>query len=310
MSPLKVSIFDPGLFDPRQNRDNEVIDQLFELVPIAEKLGFHRYWLGEHYEYGVAWRSPEILLSLLAGFTENIRIGIAGVLLLLHSPLKIVQNYKLLEYLFANRIDLGIAAGRAPKEIMPALLNGTDELLKSYPELVQELIQFMDQSFPEKHPYQKITTPLQGVGRPEMWLLTTGGSSSTLASQHQFNLCFSLFHVFSKEGIASDVLRRFRDQYEQTHHAPATTSIAVAGVCAETYAQAMKLKESYMSQFFVPKIFGTPENCREQILTLKDTYQVDEITFLDLCPDFHTRLQSMHYLAEALQLSVGQANPV
>ena len=309
MPPFEIGIFDPGFFDPRHTYDYQVIDQLFEFVPKAEQLGYHRYWLGEHYEYGIAWRSPEILLSLLAGFTDTIRIGVAGVLLRVHSPLKVVQNYKLLEYLFDDRIDLGIAGGKAPKNIMPALLNGVAPQQRTYEELIEELIQFMDLSFPPEHPYRDISTPLQGAGRPEMWLLASGSKRIPVAVKHDMNFCLSLFHLFSKEEVAAETLQELRYQYEEAHDRPAKTSIAVAGVCADSYQKALALKQGYLSKFFIPKIYGTPSDCMEQLYQLQENYQVDEIIFLDLCQDFKDRTHSLSLLSEELGLSAKQLSP-
>lgn len=121
---LKLGIFQAGIFypgtkeDPLYGNANITTDQLFEIVPKAEQMGFTRFWLGEHYESDVAWRNPELLLTLLAGCTERIRLGVAGVLLNLHNPLLVAQNYNLLSYFFQNRIDLGIAKGFSSDEVM------------------------------------------------------------------------------------------------------------------------------------------------------------------------------------------------
>ncbi len=46
-----------------------MIEHTVEFAQSIDKLGFSRYWLTEHQENGVAWRSPEILMSVLAGYT-------------------------------------------------------------------------------------------------------------------------------------------------------------------------------------------------------------------------------------------------
>ena len=58
------------------------------LAQTADRLGFTRYWLAEHHNMpAVAATSPPVLIALLAGRTEQIRLGSGGVMLPNHAPL-------------------------------------------------------------------------------------------------------------------------------------------------------------------------------------------------------------------------------
>ena len=60
----------------------------------------------------VAATNPPVLIGMVAGATERIRVGSGGVMLPNHAPLVVAEQFALLEAAFPGRIDLGI--GRAP----------------------------------------------------------------------------------------------------------------------------------------------------------------------------------------------------
>lgn len=59
-----------------------------ELAEEADRLGFSRYWLTEH----PPQPNPQLLAALVAGLTERIRVGTAGLLLNFHTPLQAASN--------------------------------------------------------------------------------------------------------------------------------------------------------------------------------------------------------------------------
>ena len=70
----------------------EAIRSTIELARLADKLGYHRYWLAEHHGLlGLADASPEILLARLGAETERIRIGTGGIMLPYYASFKIAE---------------------------------------------------------------------------------------------------------------------------------------------------------------------------------------------------------------------------
>src|SRR5205085_5371481 len=50
------------------------------LARVADEAGYHRYWLAEHHNMpAVAATNPPLLIALVAGATERIRVGSGGV---------------------------------------------------------------------------------------------------------------------------------------------------------------------------------------------------------------------------------------
>jgi luciferase family oxidoreductase group 1 len=86
-----------------------------DLARQAERFGYQRYWFAEHHlNPGVIGASPAVAMALVAGSTQRIRLGSAGVLAGHRTPLSIVEEFGLIDALHPGRIDLGIgrSAGR------------------------------------------------------------------------------------------------------------------------------------------------------------------------------------------------------
>lgn len=93
------------------------------LARAADTWGYHRFWVAEHHsDQALASASPEVMVTHLASVTERLRIGSGGVLLPYYRPLKVAEQFNLLEALFPGRIDLGLgrsggSEGHAPQAL-------------------------------------------------------------------------------------------------------------------------------------------------------------------------------------------------
>ena len=72
-----------------------------------------------------------------------------------HSPLKVVENFSLLEALHPARIDLGIGRATGTDNLTAYALRRSREAVSSYdfPEQFNELLSFFQRNFPADHPY-------------------------------------------------------------------------------------------------------------------------------------------------------------
>ncbi|MEO9326267.1 MsnO8 family LLM class oxidoreductase [Nocardioides sp. C4-1] len=75
----------------------------------ADEIGYDRFWVAEHHAVpGIATSAPSTLLAALGARTSRIRLGSGGVMLPLHQPLVVAEQFLLLEALHPGRIDLGL----------------------------------------------------------------------------------------------------------------------------------------------------------------------------------------------------------
>ncbi|MFJ5047718.1 LLM class flavin-dependent oxidoreductase [Streptomyces sp. NPDC088719] len=183
-----------------------------DIAKLTESRGFHRFWVAEHHSMpGVASSSPAVILAHIAAHTERIRLGSGGVMLPNHAPLVIAEQFGTLEAMAPGRVDLGL--GRAPGTdgATAAALRRSDRLnegAEDFPQQLMELIRFLDDDFPDGHPYARIhavpgpvqaTAPggVQSAHRPPVWLLGSSGFSARLAGT--LGLPFAFAHHFSAQ---------------------------------------------------------------------------------------------------------------
>ena len=110
--PLRLNVLDQAPI-PAGSSAGDALRNTLELARLADRLGYHRYWLAEHHGTpGLACNSPEVMIGPVAGATSRIRVGSGGIMLPHYSPLKVFESFAMLAGLYPGRIDLGL--GRAP----------------------------------------------------------------------------------------------------------------------------------------------------------------------------------------------------
>lgn len=251
----------------------EALRASLRLVQEAERLGYHRYWVAEHHNMpGIASSAPAVLLAHLASVTERIRLGSGGVMLPNHAPLVIAEQFGMLEALHPGRIDLGI--GRAPgtdpvtAAALRRSLGGRRE--PDLPQLLGELLGFFNGTFPEDHPYRRITA-VPGLGyQPAIWLLGSSDYSARLAGL--LGLPFSFAHHFSAANTMPAV-QVYRESFQPSEVLDAPyLMLGVAVTCAETTERAEWLSKPSEVAFLRlrqgrPGPYPTPESVKDYVFT-------------------------------------------
>ncbi|MEU1310708.1 LLM class flavin-dependent oxidoreductase [Streptomyces cinnamoneus] len=223
-APVPLSVLDLATVGSGRTA-RQAFGTTVELARLAERRGFHRFWVAEHHSMpGVASSSPAVLLAHIAAHTETIRLGSGGVMLPNHAPLVIAEQFGTLEALAPGRVDLGL--GRAPGTdgATAAALRRQDRLAEGaddFPQQLSELTRFLDDDFPDGHRYARIHAvpgPVQGrvaggvqrADRPSVWLLGSSGFSARLAGE--LGLPFSFAHHFSAANTVP-ALQLYRDSF-------------------------------------------------------------------------------------------------
>src|SRR6267142_937930 len=252
----------------------DAIHTTLQSAPLLEGFGYSRYWLAEHHGPFVSHSSPELLVPVLAGLTKKMRVGVAGILLRLHSPLKVAKNFRLLEAVYPGRIDLGIARATTKPE-QEVLLREGNRCEVDFEKKVGELVSFMRENSGE------FANP-QDVGSPPIWMLGSNTTSMRLASAHGTSFCYAAF--LAPQGDPAGVIDAYRAEFRPSKDLPEPQySIAVAGICASTDARALELLGDEYPVGAWPGVVGSPETCSRTIRTLHEDTGATEFVFLDMC---------------------------
>ncbi|TXS29852.1 LLM class flavin-dependent oxidoreductase [Streptomyces sp. ms191] len=257
-----------------------------ELAKLAERRGYHRLWTAEHHSMpGVASSSPAVILAHLAAHTSRIRLGSGGVMLPNHAPLVIAEQFGTLEALAPGRIDLGL--GRAPGTdgATAAALRRTrtlNEGADDFPQQLAELTRFLDDDFPDGHPYARIHAvpgPVQGPkGRPPVWLLGSSGFSARLAGT--LGLPFAFAHHFSAHNTIP-ALDLYRDSFRPSEVLDAPYAlIGVSALATDDAREARRqVRTGALSMLQLrtgrPGLIPTPEEAEAYVFSPAEQEFVD-----------------------------------
>jgi luciferase family oxidoreductase group 1 len=196
-----------------------------DLAVLADRLGYHRYWVPEHHGMrGVASSAPAVLVGHLANATSRLRVGAGGVLLPNHAPIVVAEQFGTLAALHPGRIDLGI--GRAPggsPRVVEAVRAEAARNAKTFRAQVEELRGHFAEDT------QAI--PVLGGNVPPMWLLGSSADSGRLAGE--LGLPYAFAHHLNPAG-AAEAIRAYDDSFRpSTPDATPTTLVSVSVIAAD-----------------------------------------------------------------------------
>lgn len=110
---MRFGIF--SIFDywPRVKSVPRYFADIIDLAEKAEDLGFDSFWISEHHftNYGGILPRPQILLSALAQRTRTIRLGTAVSLVPFDSPVRLAEDFGLIDVLSGGRLEFGVGRG-------------------------------------------------------------------------------------------------------------------------------------------------------------------------------------------------------
>ena len=328
---MKISAVDQSPIFSNTNAD-QAIRETKDLARYCDSLGLNRFWLAEHHgSDSFAGCSPEILIPSLASQTESIRVGSGGVMLMHYSPYKVAENFRLLESLFPNRIDLGL--GRAPGSDAyqaGALAYGSKTTgPEFFATKMNDLKSFLEGRPSSTKSFESVNvTP--GLGEiPEVWLLVSSRQGAEYAAH--FGLPMSLAYFIDPS--CADLADLYRDNFQPSVFADRPkVSIGVFSVCADTDKEAEELSMSaavwrHNSQKgnFGPfptfeeakdsisgdlvktndnKTFvGSPQTVRQKLQPILDKVNPEELKIITICEPFSSRVRSYDLINQSFSIN-------
>ncbi len=303
-SPIALGLLDFS-WTMRGESAADALNDTQAMAVHAERCGFSRYWLGEHHVEGHACGSPQILAAIAATRTRRIRIGIGAMLLGYWAPLKLAEDFSLLETMF-GRIDLGLGRGRADSLASHrALLDGRpgdDGMLSSvaFASRLDDLLGHLDGTLAAGHAHAGAPVLPNAGASPEVWICGSSGAALE-AARTGTRFCCTLFHGRIEP---PELVQTYRDRFVPSRDlATPHAAIALAGVCAETKAEAIAMRDCFPNPNYLPSLVGTPAQCRGALEAVCEAYEVRDLILLDVAPDRTRRLRSATLLAEEMGLA-------
>ncbi|MBA3347195.1 MAG: LLM class flavin-dependent oxidoreductase, partial [Actinobacteria bacterium] len=131
-----------GVFFVSETPDDDykrAYDETLEQIEYAEHLGFDTVWLAEHHgsTYG-SMPSGAVMAAAVAQRTTFIRIGLAVNILPFNNPVRMAEDYAMVDVLSNGRLDYGVGRGYQPDEFAMLGLGDRQETSR---EIFQESLE-------------------------------------------------------------------------------------------------------------------------------------------------------------------------
>ncbi|WP_031487242.1 non-ribosomal peptide synthetase [Streptomyces bicolor] len=99
---------------PRQGQ----YELLMDVARFADRHGFHALWMPERHfhSFGGLFPNPAVLAAALSRETERIRLNAGSVVLPLHDPIRVAEEWSMVDNLSGGRVGIGVASGWSAKD--------------------------------------------------------------------------------------------------------------------------------------------------------------------------------------------------
>lgn len=154
---------------------------LLESARFADAHGLRAVWLPERHfhSFGGLYPNPSVLGAALAAVTERVRIRAGSVVLPLHNPIRVAEDWSVVDNLSNGRVDLAFATGWNADDFVLAPDNYAErvEITRSGIETVQRLWRGESVSLPTGAGEQRSIRIFPAPVQPSLptWLTCSGG---------------------------------------------------------------------------------------------------------------------------------------
>lgn len=330
---------DLGILDYAQidegSYPTRALKETVELAKHCDQLGFKRFWVAEHHDVpAFASSSPEVIMMHLLDQTESIRIGSGGVMLPHYAPLKVAENFKVLQALHPDRVDLGIGNSPGTKSVFQAL-NEQRTGKYDYEEAIKDLQGFLVNDLPQDHPHHGVSANPDIDQVPQMWVLSSSVKSAKMAARLGVGYAFGIFPYASRDRleVGKEACRIYREEFQPSKFLsePKVTVAPFLTVSenedeALAYAEALDLwllgKDNFANLTEFPSVetarqykytdedrqliernrtrmvTGNLDQVTSQLEDIAESMQADELLLIPLMPNLSARKQAASLLAE------------
>ena len=318
---------------------------LLEGAKFADQNNFHAVWIPERHfhPFGGLYPEPSVLGAALAMITKNIRIRPGSVVLPLQNPVRVAENWSVIDNLSGGRVDISFAKGWNPNDFVLAPDNYTNRSQIMFDGIQTVQCLWRGESIYLANGNQEETEikiyPLPKQSELPVWITCSGGKEKFVeAGAIGANILTALLFQTTEELASKIVLYResrekngfnpqsgrvtlmlhtfvglninfVRSQVEQPFINYLESSVDLWKNRSENLAQITEFERkkaldcAFERYFQSAALFGTPAGCLSKINKFKEI-GVDEIACLiDFGVDKNTVLEGLNSLSELQELS-------
>jgi natural product biosynthesis luciferase-like monooxygenase protein len=219
--PITFSLF---YFAAGEDAASDGYRLLLESARFADRHGFEAVWTPERHfhAFGGAYPNPSVTGAALAAITTNVGIRAGSVVLPLHSPVRVAEEWAVVDNLSRGRVAISFAAGWQPNDFVlnPSAYATAKEQLPAWIDQVQRLWRGETVPLPghDGAPVDVRTLPRPVQEELPVWL-TSAGSPSTFERAGRLGVNV-LTHLLgqSVDQLAENITR-YRAAWQEAGHA-------------------------------------------------------------------------------------------
>src|SRR6266542_1133483 len=257
----------PGYAERRAHHNQLILDVVEQAIR-ADELGYHSAWLPEHHFglFGVL-PVPSQALSYIAARTKHIRLAPGTVVLPINNPVRMAEEYALLDLLSDGRAVFCAGRGYDEREYSgfetPFAESRTrfdEELLLVRKLLSEERVTWHGQHHHITEPITIYPRPL-GQSHPPIYVACFSEPTMRMAAENGFNIIFAPFAATMMFGSLTNAVARFKELALAAGHAESTAMCSYFTCVADSPDEKVKAQERllYYLTNFIPAVPQDPQ---------------------------------------------------
>ena len=269
VSPTSLMRF--GLFSvvdhyPRELRrgTGEFYGELLEQAEAADELGFDSFWVAEHHfhEYGAIPRPP-VWMAAAAQRTRRLRLGSGVVVLPFDNPLRVAEDYAMVDVLSHGRLNLGVGSGYLRHEYAGFNVD-PEERRERFDEALEVLLRaWTGERFSYAGRHHRVSEvelnvrPVQQP-RPPIWIATLRADRAAHIGARGFPVMLIPYASAETVDEMAAGLAAYRAAFAGAGERPenGTVPFGFHCHCAETTAQARRQAREPMERYVRTRLYA------------------------------------------------------
>jgi len=234
--------------------DLEVYQNELRIADMVEPLGFDSIWAVEHHftDYTMC---PDVLqfLSYMAGRTQTVQLGSMVVVLPWHNPLRVAEQFSVLDHLSGGRAVVGVGRGLARVEFDAFKLEMSESRTR-FGESTQLLVQALEDGVAEfdgeliKQPRADIRPRPYKSFKGRTYAAAVSPESSLALAQLGLGMLIIPQKPWSE--VESE-LKAYREIFQEVNGEPAPPPIVVGFTfCHEDEERAKEMASEYVGNYW------------------------------------------------------------
>jgi putative FMN-dependent luciferase-like monooxygenase len=236
---MQFGIFSVGDVTPdpttgRVPTEAERIQAMVQIAIKAEEVGLDVFATGEHHNPPFVPSSPTTMLGYIAARTERLILSTATTLITTTDPVRIAEDYAMLQHLSGGRVDLMMGRGNQPQvypwygqDIAKALPLAFENYALLHRLWREDVVDWEGQFRAPLDGFTSTPRPLDGIP-PFVW---HGSIRSPQIAQQAGFYGDGFFHnnIFWPIDHVAKMVQLYREQFERHGHGPASHAIVGLG---------------------------------------------------------------------------------